>query len=70
MPRDEVALSQLAAYLRRLPKSAWPCGRVVAAQENGVIGGPGDASAIKETCSKVNKILLRLGVKVVWWPSA
>jgi hypothetical protein len=61
-------LSQLAAYLKQLPKDAWPCGRLVAAQETGP-RGPNDDPAIKENCAKFNKILKKLEVKVDWWPS-
>ncbi len=63
-------VSQLAAYLKQLPKSAWPCGKVVAASQNGIRGGSKDDSAINEICSKVNKILKEIRVKVDWWPSA
>jgi len=68
-PRHEVPLSQLAAYLKQLPKTAWPCGKVVGAQESG-LRGLNDGPAISENCSKVNKLLKGLKVKVNWWPSA
>jgi hypothetical protein len=69
VPRHEMPLSQLATYLKRLPKSAWPCGKVVAAAEAG-LRGLNDGPAIKENCSKLNKILKGLRVKADWWPSA
>ena len=68
VPRHEMPLNQLAAYLKQLPKNAWPCGKVVAAQQNGLRGGPNDGPAIDENCSKVNKILKDLEVRVDWWP--
>jgi hypothetical protein len=68
-PRHEMPLSQLADYLRRLPKSAWPCGRIVAAQQSGP-RRQDDGPAIAENCSKLNKILMGLKLKVNWWPSA
>ena len=69
-PTNEMPVSQLAAYLSQLPKRAWPCGKVVAASKNGLSGGPNDGPAINDNCSRVNKILKEIGVKVEWWPSA
>ena len=65
----EMPLDQLAVFLKQLPKNAWPCGKVVAAQQNGITG-PDDEPIIKENCAKLNKILKGLKVKVDWWPSA
>ena len=69
VPRHEMPLSELAAYLKQLPKDAWPCGKAVAAQEAG-LRGFGDGPAIKENCAKLTEILKELEVKVDWWPSA
>lgn len=69
VPRHEMPLSELAAYLKQLPKDAWPCGKTVAAQEAG-LRGLDDGPAIKENCAKVNEILKELEVKVDWWPPA
>jgi hypothetical protein len=69
IPRHEMPVDQLAAYLEQLPTSAWPCGKVVIAAEGG-LRAFGDGPAIKENCSKVNEILKGLKVKVDWWPSA
>jgi hypothetical protein len=68
-PRQEMPLNHLAAYLKQLPRNAWPCGKVVIASEAG-LRGLDDGPAIKENCSKLNEILKGLGVKVDWWPSA
>ena len=65
----EIQLNQLEPYLKQLPKSAWKCGKVVAAAENG-LRGIGDGPAIRRNCSAVAKILAGLGLKVSWWPSA
>jgi hypothetical protein len=69
VPRHEMPLSQLAAYLKQLPLNAWPCGKVVIAAEAG-LRGLNDGPAIKQNCSKVNEILKGLAVKVNWGPSA
>jgi len=62
----EVPLKDLRAYLGKLPKTAWPCGRVVAAQQRG-ISTPDDRDAIKRNCRKVNRALRRLNMKANWW---
>ena len=61
-----VPLKDLRAYLGKLPKTAWPCGRVVAAQQRG-ISTPDDRDAIKRNCRKVNRALRRLNMKANWW---
>ena len=68
IPQHEMPLNQLAAYLKQLPKSAWPCGNVVAAQQNGI--SPNGGPITEENSAKVDEILKGLKMKVDWWPSA
>jgi hypothetical protein len=66
IPCDEVA-----TFLEALPATAWPYGRVVAAQEIGIRRGDGrDDQPIAENKERVERILGSLGVKVDWWASA
>ena len=67
--RHEMPVEQLASFLKRLPKSAWPCGKVAAVQEAGLRGLHDDA-AITENLKKVKRILKRLAVRMDPWPSA
>jgi hypothetical protein len=68
--RQEMPLSNLAVYLKALPESAWQCGKVVAASENGLRGPKTDDAAIKENCSRLKDILRGLSIEIDWWPSA
>jgi len=65
----DMAVDQLASFLRGLPRTAWPCGRVVGLQESGVRGS-GDGAIISENLEKVKSILKTLRVRVDGWPSA
>jgi hypothetical protein len=67
--RKLVALANLRRALIDLPTSAWPYGRVVAIQENGV-GAPGDHARIKESKPAVEAVLKALRLEIDWWPSA
>jgi hypothetical protein len=66
IPKDEIPLKELGAYLEQLPKTAWPRGRVVAAQQSG-ISIPDDRRVIRRNCRKVNRVLRRLKMKANWW---
>lgn len=69
--RSVISCDGLAAYLESLPVTAWPYGRVVAAQEIGIRRGDGkDHQPIAENVARVERILTSLGVKVDWWASA
>ena len=62
-------VEQLASFLKRLPNSAWPCGKVVGLQEAGVRGFH-DNAPIAENLRKVKQILKKLAVRMDPWPSA
>jgi hypothetical protein len=65
----EMPVEQLASFLKKLPKSAWPCGKVAALQPAGVIGIH-DQAPIAENLQKVKRILKRLSIRMDPWPSA
>ena len=58
---------ELAAYLVRLPLSAWPYGKLLAVQLDGV-GGTG--GSFKENRRRAEAILRYLGITIDWWPAA
>ncbi|PYV36640.1 MAG: hypothetical protein DMG06_30280 [Acidobacteria bacterium] len=58
---------ELAAYLVHLPLSAWPYGKLVAVQLDGVGGMEG---SFKENRRKTEAILRYLGITIDWWPAA
>ena len=60
---------ELASILARLPKEAWPYGRIVAVQEIGIRSG-GDDELIRDNLTKVLRILREIGIEVELWPSA
>jgi hypothetical protein len=60
---------ELLGALARLPASAWPYGRVVAAQENGVRGSEQDGVAIRRNRGIVGGILEGAHIAVDWVPS-
>ncbi|HYY99759.1 MAG TPA: hypothetical protein VE642_14265 [Pyrinomonadaceae bacterium] len=64
-----ISTDELARSLIALPVSAWPYGRVIAAQEVGIIGGVNDVPRIKQNKERVGRILKSLGLQVNWWPS-
>jgi hypothetical protein len=68
--RQIISCDELTSVLVSLPDTAWPYGRVVAAQEIGIrSGGRKDERAIAENKARVEKILAALDVKVDLWPS-
>lgn len=69
--RQIISCDELAAQLESLPPTAWPYGRVVAAQEIGIRRADGtDGRPIAENKARVDRILTSLGVRVKWWASA
>jgi len=69
--RTTVAPEALRASLVGLPVRAWPYGRVVAAQDNGVRSGTKKEDAtIRRNHQTVESVLRALHVEVNWWPSA
>jgi hypothetical protein len=65
-----LAAGDLERELRALPKSAWPYGRVIAAQEASIRSGePGDEARIAANKTKLEEVLKALGLTVEWWPS-
>ena len=68
--RQIISCEKLAGHLESLPVTAWPYGRVVAAQEISIRRGDRrDDQPIAENKAKVERILASLDVKVAWWPS-
>jgi hypothetical protein len=61
---------ELLSALARLPSSAWPYGRVVAAQENGTKGSEQESIAIRRNRGIVGGILAGAHIVVDWVPSA
>lgn len=62
-------ISWVARTVVGLPNSAWPYGRVIVAQENG-IRSTDDGAKIRSNREAADKILKGLGLTVLWWPSA
>jgi len=60
---------QLKTFLEKLPKKAWPYGRVVALSEQGIRSG-NDDKLIKENLEKVLAASKAEKIKVELWPSA
>lgn len=61
---------ELLSALARLPYSAWPYGRVVAAQENGTKASDQEGIAIRRNKGIVGGILAGAHIVVDWVPSA
>ena len=61
---------ELPAALARLPASAWPYGRVVAAQEIGPRGSREDEIAIRRSRALVAGTLEEMHVLINWVPSS
>jgi hypothetical protein len=59
----------LRSVLIGLPVSAWPYGRVILGEDNGLAGGPNDP-AIKRNHDEAAEILKTLDIAVDWWPPA
>jgi hypothetical protein len=60
---------ELKSFLEKLPKSAWPYGRVVALEEQSIRSG-NDDKLIEKNLKKVLAVLKALGIRVEQWPSA
>lgn len=56
-------------FLRSLPCSAWPYGRIVAISESGLRAVDGDNAAITKNRLKLKKLLEKNGIEVDQWPS-
>ena len=70
LERQVISCGELADFLKSLPATAWPYGRVVAAQEAGIrSGGRRGDQPIAENKAKVEQTLSSLDVKVEWWPA-
>lgn len=68
-PDDKaIAVDELPAALVALPVSAWPLGRVVRIQQNGLLD-PSDTT-LQTTIKRVNEVLKQLAVVADWMPSA
>jgi hypothetical protein len=65
--RDQIG--DLAGILLSLPAEAWPYGRIVGLQEQGVIG-QNDGPRVVENREQVKAILARLHIEMYGWPSA
>jgi hypothetical protein len=69
--RQVVHVEKLRATLIELPVRAWPYGRVVAAQDNGLRDADGSHDEpIRRNHQAAMKILDGLRIKIEWWPSA
>ena len=64
-----ISPAALPSTLERLPRSAWPYGRVVAVSEVGIRSGS-DSEQIRQNLAKVLQALKHLGIEVSRWPSA
>jgi hypothetical protein len=62
--RSQIPIEALAATLAKLPATAWPYGRVVAARTR-----PGAGAPAQDAEARVEEALGPLGVVVEWWPS-
>lgn len=69
---EEVLLKpdEVLGALARLPLSAWPYGRIVAVQENGLRASPQDDIAIRRNRGIVGGALEGAHIAVNWVPSA
>jgi hypothetical protein len=65
-----IPTEELRSTLVSLPVSAWPYGKIIAAQQSGTIDSTNEVSRIKQNKERVESILKSLGLKVDWWPSA
>ena len=71
LARDErkfITLPQIDDYLKNLPATAWPYGKIIGVQEAG-IGSGNDGQLIGENKKKIEQILESLKIKPNWWPS-
>jgi hypothetical protein len=67
----EVPLPELEKTLRSLPAADWPYGRIAAVQEAGVRSGSRAYDKLNTQNEKaLERILIKLCVKVSHWPSA
>lgn len=65
-----VPVSEVVAYLERLPENMWFYGLVVAVTENGVTGSENSASRMKRNWLELIRRLKEAGVPTELWPSA
>jgi hypothetical protein len=65
-----IAVESVAKALEGLPDSAWPYGRVVAIQDNGIVAAESEQSRIESNRTRLLGLLNDLGVVVGFWPSA
>jgi hypothetical protein len=64
-----VPVADLEQTLLELPVTAWPYGKVVAVQENGIRGDASDDKPVAENVAAARAVLKRLGVTFDRWPS-
>jgi hypothetical protein len=67
--RPKLAIADLAHALAELPPSAWPYGRVIGVQDQGLISGD-DWKYIQQNHKRVDVLLRCLGLEANWVPSA
>jgi hypothetical protein len=63
-----VPVDTVPAFLERLPDSAWPCGLIVAVQDES-IEAYGDGPRVEANRTKLLKLLGNLGIEVDGWPA-
>ena len=68
--RSPLTIDAVTAILEGLPDSAWPYGRIVAIQDNGVLASESEHSRIEANRNRLLQHLYELGVIVDFWPSA
>ncbi len=66
----EMTLNETLSYLKKLPKSAWPCGRILWVGESGLISGVRDVPLMDANFDRLMKALKKMGLKTVLIPSA
>jgi hypothetical protein len=64
-----VPVEQLRQQLVKLPVGDWPYGRVVQAQDNGLVSSE-DRDSMKRTHDAAVEVLKALKIEADWWPSA
>jgi hypothetical protein len=70
--RRSIAPSELEAALLALPASAWPYGRIIAAQEQPIRESASvlETEAIVRNKAALEATLQALGLQISWWPTA
>ena len=64
-----LAIAELPRALADLPKAAWPYGRIIGVQDQG-LGSDDDDNYIRENHSRVDALLKCLRLEANWVPSA